>query len=398
MPKKLLTLLVALSVLFSLFQPAAVLAAAADANADGTVDGLDYVIWLNNYNQTVSNGTTSGDFDANGFVDGLDYVLWLNSYMQPNQPTPVPSVINTPSPALQSCLKGAGPLINLSGNQTTRYDTRSNTLAPSVRVDAVSASWTANWPVQDSFNYPVLLHGGPDICFSGGVIQGNYPDQISSDPNATWEYMHGTSAMKVSGENSIIENIRIDNYGDGIGFESNTRNFAIKGTYLSKIRDDCLENDWLNSGLIEDSLFDGCYSAFSARTYSGQNPPADGTNNILTINNSLIRLQASWGVYKNRGLIPGHDGFFKWDSLGISPKISLHNNIFRADQLSNNVGLGIPSGKLIDCSKNVMVWLGSGNYPDPLPTAFNGQPCFTLTTDISVWDKAVTDWKSRHGY
>jgi len=60
-----------------------------DANADGTVDGLDYVIWLNNYNQTVSNGTTSGDFDANGFVDGQDYMIWRTNYGTTN-PTATP--------------------------------------------------------------------------------------------------------------------------------------------------------------------------------------------------------------------------------------------------------------------------------------------------------------------
>ncbi|OGG09801.1 hypothetical protein A2781_05070 [Candidatus Gottesmanbacteria bacterium RIFCSPHIGHO2_01_FULL_42_27] len=51
-----------------------------DANGDGLVDGPDYVIWLNHYNQSVSNGVASGDFDGNGFVDGPDYVIWLNNY------------------------------------------------------------------------------------------------------------------------------------------------------------------------------------------------------------------------------------------------------------------------------------------------------------------------------
>lgn len=51
-----------------------------DANGDGKVDGLDYVIWLNNYNQQTGNGAKDGDFNTDGKVDGLDYVIWLNSY------------------------------------------------------------------------------------------------------------------------------------------------------------------------------------------------------------------------------------------------------------------------------------------------------------------------------
>ncbi len=51
-----------------------------DSNGDGKVDGLDYVIWLSNYNTQTSKGASKGDFDGNGVVDGLDYVLWLNNY------------------------------------------------------------------------------------------------------------------------------------------------------------------------------------------------------------------------------------------------------------------------------------------------------------------------------
>ena len=210
--------------------------------------------------------------------------------------------------------------------------------------------------------------------------------------------MHSTTAVEVYAENTTIEGIRIHNYGDGIDFKYGpSANFIIKGVHLSYIRDDCVENDLLYSGLIDDSFFDGCYSAFSARTHSGQDPPAeDGSNNLWTIQNSLIRLQPMWGVYKNRGLIPGHDGWFKWDSSGISPRLALHNNIFRVDQDANNVGLGVPTGKLESCSNNTVVWLGSGPYPDPLPTTFNNQPCFTITTDPSVWDNAVVAWLTKH--
>ena len=51
-----------------------------DANGDGRVDGLDYVIWLNNYGKPVSGGSSGGDFNGDGKVDGLDYVIWLNNY------------------------------------------------------------------------------------------------------------------------------------------------------------------------------------------------------------------------------------------------------------------------------------------------------------------------------
>jgi hypothetical protein len=51
-----------------------------DANGDGKVDGIDFVAWMNHYNQTTSNGPIFGDFDRSGKVDGVDFVVWLNNY------------------------------------------------------------------------------------------------------------------------------------------------------------------------------------------------------------------------------------------------------------------------------------------------------------------------------
>jgi len=51
--------------------------------------------------------------------------------------------------------------------------------------------------------------------------------------------------------------------------------------------------------------------------------------------------------------------------------------------------MGIPAS-LTGCARNVMVWLGPGSYPAPLPA------CFQVTRDRAVWDAAVTDWKRRH--
>ena len=64
-----------------------------DANWDNVVDGLDYVVWSNHYNQP---GATwmDGDFNGDGVADGLDYAIWSNNYSQtlPNL-VPEPAVM-----------------------------------------------------------------------------------------------------------------------------------------------------------------------------------------------------------------------------------------------------------------------------------------------------------------
>ena len=51
-----------------------------DANNDGLIDGLDYVIWINHYGDAATLGPAQGDFNNDHVVDGVDYIIWLNNY------------------------------------------------------------------------------------------------------------------------------------------------------------------------------------------------------------------------------------------------------------------------------------------------------------------------------
>jgi hypothetical protein len=63
-----------------------------DANLDGVVDGLDFVLW-NQHKFTVDAAWSSGDFNANGTVDGTDFIAWnANKFQSANaQQVPEPS-------------------------------------------------------------------------------------------------------------------------------------------------------------------------------------------------------------------------------------------------------------------------------------------------------------------
>ena len=79
---------------------------AGDANYDGRVDGLDYVIWSNNYWQSGNWG--DANFNADAFVDGLDYVIWSNNYGFGYQQPPGGAV---PEPGCLLLLLAAGPFL-----------------------------------------------------------------------------------------------------------------------------------------------------------------------------------------------------------------------------------------------------------------------------------------------
>ncbi len=60
--------------------PTASSAIPGDGNFDGRVDGLDFVIWVDNYGNSNVHGAHDGDFNNDEKVDGLDFVIWVDNY------------------------------------------------------------------------------------------------------------------------------------------------------------------------------------------------------------------------------------------------------------------------------------------------------------------------------
>src|SRR3972149_526596 len=87
-----------------------------DFNNDTKIDGGDYVIWFNNYGQISQGGSSVGDFNNDTKIDGVDYVIWFNNYgfvVPPSSPTPSKIPTSTPAPSsFHSC---TGPVVTLSG-------------------------------------------------------------------------------------------------------------------------------------------------------------------------------------------------------------------------------------------------------------------------------------------
>ena len=73
----------------------AALGTPGDGNDDGKVDGLDYLIWAENFGDNPADdppgSPANGDFDGNGQVDGLDYIVWASHFgMGPEDAIAVP--------------------------------------------------------------------------------------------------------------------------------------------------------------------------------------------------------------------------------------------------------------------------------------------------------------------
>ena len=280
-----------------------------------------------------------------------------------------------PLPPDAQCFDRLGPTIPLSGLVTAEYSDLA--LADNARVDATTAQFLTGT------THPVIVGGGSGGCFHGGEILGQLP------PSTDWNTMHDTYAFRTEGIPGFeIEDSRVFDYGDAISLNGNTTAWVMRRVHFKYMRDDCVQNDWLNSGMIDSSFFEGCSTGISVRPASTTSPP-DGSSNVLVIKNSLFSLQDMDQGYQ----VPGHGGFFKWSPTG--PMVALYGNVFRADSPSDlgTHTLGPPAGKLADCADNVMIWLGAGPFPETLPS------CYTLLTGaagLDYWNNGVATWNARH--
>jgi len=284
----------------------------------------------------------------------------------------------TAPPRATTCLAQPGPTITLTGLHTTEYH---NAQVADTKIDASTAQFMTG------SNFPVRISGA-NACWHGGEIIGQLP------PSTSWPTMIKTFAILVdTGTNVTVEDFWMFDYGNGVSFQQNAPNFTVRSGYYIYDRDGCVENDYKLSGTIDDVYME-CYDPIADEGGFG----VDGSNNLVTLKNSLVHLQPMDGVFK--GTIPGTVGIFEWGSEpATGPNLALFNNVFRVDQNSSELYLAPPPGKLIDCANNVMIWLGSGPFPETLPLTFNGRTCYTLMTGqagLDYWNAAVARWRADH--
>lgn len=291
-----------------------------------------------------------------------------------------------------------GPLTELRG--TTRYLENDWFYIPDgARFDAKGATFLAQTdpalPDGSIVGYVIDLRSdlSNSVCWAGGAIH------YTNDYDITWgESKTPNNAALMSWTGDItFDGVRIHNAHDAIRPRRSPAAFwTIRNSWVTYNRDDCIENDFMAAGLVDDSLFDGCYVFLSSRI-----PDATDYGNTVTVQNSLIRMQEMPGPYGHEDpTIMGHGPLFKYQAD--SPDLVLKNNIFlmesyvttrntvRSQSASFDL-LGFP--KLAGCSGNVIVWTGPGEFPGNIP---NDPSCVTVTTDRTVWDDARAKWLAEH--
>jgi hypothetical protein len=267
--------------------------------------------------------------------------------------------------------------------------------------DARTASWTNSnsgtaTPMSgadcttgaNSLNrFPVTLRDTERVVMVGGTVRGEVPQ--TSDHAFT---ACDSAALTISrSPGAIVDGFRSGTGWDGIRIADGTANWLVTNTWINDTRDDCIDNNVGRTGVIRDSLFDGCGHGVSLVPGDGQ---AGGT---VTLDGVLMRMKP----YLIDGTVDVATGPLRLSEN--SPGIIVRNTTIAIGQSSAAFTFkGVQQIERLwnkiqgSCSNNTLLWFASGSLPEwfpPPPACFTTQ---TGSTARTSWTNARTNWINCH--
>ena len=303
--------------------------------------------------------------------------------------------------AEQSRREPAGPIERISGDQGLKpvYYPKRDQKAAAV-LDLTGATFllnnsrnsdpsegrdcrTGSLPINKQ---PLNLFAAPGLTVRGGLIRGQVP--LWSD----WKFTYCNSAAVNLRQSPrvTINGIRVGNAWDGIRIGPGSDEFIVRNVWLSNIRDDAVENDYLVSGRIENSLFDGVMQAVALMPNKAVNIPA--SSGTVTINGSLILLRD----YPFRGR-QRFGTLAKSDAR--APALRVERSIIAIDSPD---GATWPEywangwDKVQFASNNLFLWLSDRPPPAALSLPRRGFKVVTGARARALWSDARRNWINCH--
>ena len=255
-------------------------------------------------------------------------------------------------------------------------------LEGSTTIDASEARWIVANIGSETNRYPVFTEGGTDVTLIGGTIDGLIPLDMD------WREAYvNSAAIFARGFDSIrIRDWSIDRAWDGIrvhGDRSDT--FEISNVYMSRIRDDAVENDMGLSGTIKDSFFDGVFVGLSTTDENTGNM----NGNTITLDNVLMRIEP----YLYRGVSTHGSPFKVWTH---SPKMDINDSVI-AIQNPNHFDqerLRIAWDLVENSSNNFYLNLSDTPFPKNYPLPQKGFTVLQGQEARDYWATASAEWGS----
>lgn len=276
--------------------------------------------------------------------------------------------------------QGAGKVV-LDGRQTSFIVANSKNSHPTANKDCTRGSDPVN-------PYPLSVSDAGNIAITGGVFLGRVPQ--ASD----WRYTYcNSAAVHVRrSPNVVVDGIRIAGAWDGIRASVGSPDLLLKNSWISDVRDDAVENDYLYSASVEDTLIDGSFQGISVKA-SGAGVRY-GTHATLALSGVLLRLREypyrgqSWfGALTKNGAMP--------------PAIQISNSVVAIDYRGGATWPDYWSrswSKVVRSRNNIFLWLSDQPIPAtfPLPPKASGFTVLSGDQARKLWARAKQNWIDCH--
>jgi hypothetical protein len=265
-------------------------------------------------------------------------------------------------------------------------------------IDARRAEFTL-----DNCGWEGPVNAGPatftdcDNCvWYGGIINGLLP--VKPDVPRVYCNSVAVNSFK-NATNTVIDSVRADRVWDGVKFaprdDSANTTFVLQNSYISRARDDCVEDDQLHNMVIRNTLFDGCFMGISVDPgRAGVDKPNREDTHRVILDGVLMRM---WELKYQGELSVGHPFKVKLNS----PSIEIHNTVFAFEKEIEKPSRWYLAmeDKVKACSNNFLLWMSD----KPLPSMFQTpevKACFTVATGKEarqMWNTRKKAWLAQCG-
>jgi len=259
-----------------------------------------------------------------------------------------------------------------------------NEKSPTTVNPAHNAHFDATGVIWELGTTSIVIRIMNKLCWNGGIISGDASPNIGTDIMNVGRPPAAAMQIFGYGRNAEVEirGARFFNVARSVDVQGRVTNFTLANSWLYDVSDDCIGGTLYRSWIIEDSLLDGC--GIIVRTSAVEEE--SGKDHVLRIRNNVIRIatkrrSASARRFANESLADHMRNLI----------LEVHGNVFLVeDNDAHPFFEGLRTANLTECSDNVVVWLGAGEYPEWLPD------CFSITDDSDVWEQARSSWIHNH--
>ena len=234
--------------------------------------------------------------------------------------------------------------------------------------------------------YPIQIMRDDHVAILGGLVLGRVPQ--TSDWRDT--YCNSAAVILKGASGAELNGMRIAGAWDGVRASQGSPNLVIRNVWMSDIRDDAFENDYLLPARVENSLLDGVFTAVSMKSGKGF---GRRSGSQVAVSDSLVRLKEY--PYK---------GERKYGSLSKnsenSPGLQLKNSVVAVDFAGgstwNAYWQHTWSTLSPRSSGNTFLWLSDLPIPQSFPMPPASFQVRTGQAARQTWARAKLDWINCH--